>query len=107
MLFLAISGTLLAALLFGESFIVTHNTNKTLTGKYGKSPLFKINPDRKLTQNNFGKYTLQFSFYQILLEQAGFEVQSRVLVHLQEDEKTKKLYKTLDCTSNPACSNNI
>jgi hypothetical protein len=79
MLFLAISGTLLAALLFGESFIVTHNTNKTLTGKYGKSPLFKINPDRKLTQNNFGKYTLQFSFYQILLEQAGFEVQSRVL----------------------------
>ena len=80
--------------LYGESFIVTHNTNKTLTGKYGKSPLFKINPDRKLTQNNFGKYTLQFSFYQILLEQAGFEVQSRVLVHLQEDEKTKKLYKT-------------
>ena len=78
----------------GKLIVYDFKTNKTLTGKYGKSPLFKINPERKLTQNNFGKYTLQFSFYQILLEQAGFEVQSRVLVHLQEDEKTKKLYKT-------------
>ena len=57
-----------------------------------------INQIKKLlhmAQNKLCRhYTLQFSFYQILLEQAGFEVQSRVLVHLQEDEKTKKLYKT-------------
>ena len=80
--------------LFGKSLIVTHNTNKALTDTYKKDSLFHVDPRYDLIQDNFGKYSAQFSFYQILLEDMGFEVQARVLVWLNEDKKKKKLYKT-------------
>ena len=71
-----------------------YKTNKALTDIYNKKPLYHVNPSYGLIQDNFGKYSAQFSFYQILLEDMGFEIQSRVLVWLNEDKKTKKLYKT-------------
>lgn len=80
--------------LFGHSFIVTHNTNQSLTSRYEKTLLYKINPERGLLQDSFGRYSLQLSFYQIILEEHGYEVQARILVHLEEDKKNKKLYKT-------------
>jgi hypothetical protein len=78
-----------------ENFIIyDYKTNKALTDVYNKKPLYHVNPDYELIQDNFGKYSAQFSFYQILLEQVGFKVAGRVLVWLNEDKKAKKLYKT-------------
>ena len=56
--------------------------------------LLNINKKHNLIQDNLGKYSVQFSFYHLLLEEAGFDIQGRILVHLQEDKKNKKLYKT-------------
>lgn len=78
----------------GKYIIYDFKTNKKLKDGYPKGLLHHINPKHKLKQDNFGKYTLQFSFYQLLMEMAGFEVQSRVLVWLNEDKPNKKLYKT-------------
>lgn len=79
----------------GKFIIYDYKTNKALTEEdFVKPPLKYVNPLHGLVQDNFGKYSAQFSFYQILLEQAGFEVESRVLVWLKEDKETKKLYQT-------------
>lgn len=82
--------------LYGHSLIVTHNTNKKILDdeEYPEDFLYHLSPDHGLRQSNFGKYSLQFSFYQILLELAGFKVKGRVLIWLDEDKKAKKLYKT-------------
>lgn len=82
--------------LFGKSLTVTHNTNNEIEhkGYFKKPPLLNINKKYNLIQDNLGKYSVQFSFYHLLLEEAGFDIQGRILVHLQEDKKNKKLYKT-------------
>lgn len=79
----------------GKYIIYDYKTNKSLTDSYAKNPLLYVNPDYGLVQDNLGKYTAQFSFYQLLLEEAGFEVGGRVLVWLNEDKFKKKLYKTI------------
>lgn len=63
-------------------------------GPFKKPPLKIIPPELGLVQDNFGKYSLQFSFYQIMLEDMGYEVENRVLIHLTDDRSKKKLYKT-------------
>ena len=63
-------------------------------GYFKKPPLLNINKKYNLIQDNLGKYSIQFSFYHLLLEEAGFDIQGRILVHLQEDKNNKKLYKT-------------
>lgn len=78
----------------GKFLIYDFKSNNSLSSIYNKKPLIGINPERGLLQDNFGKYTLQFSFYQIILEEVGIDVQARVLVHLEEDKYKKKLYKT-------------
>lgn len=78
----------------GKLVIYDYKTNQSLTSRYEKKLLKIISQKYGLLQDNFGKYSLQFSFYQLLLEEAGFEVQGRILVHLEEDKNKKKLYKT-------------
>ena len=80
--------------LFGHSFIVTHNTNKTLTSEYGQELLKNIPTKYNLKQDNFGKYTIQTNLYQIMVEDAGFEVEGRLIIHLREDKPKKMLYQT-------------
>ena len=63
-------------------------------GYFKKPSLLNINKKHNLIQDNLGKYSVQFSLYHLLLEEAGFDIQGRILVHLQEDKKNKKLYKT-------------
>lgn len=54
-----------------------------------------------LIQDSFGKYTLQFSFYQILLEDIGVEVSHRNIVWLNDNgEKLYQTYRTPDVTQN-------
>lgn len=78
----------------GKLILYDYKTNKALTDTYKKDPLMYVNPNQGLIQDNMGKYSAQFSFYQLLLEEAGFEVGGRVLVWLNEDKYKKKLYKT-------------
>lgn len=78
----------------GKFIIYDYKTNKALTDSFKKPPLLHIDPGHGLIQDNFGKYSAQFSFYQYLLEEAGFKVGGRVLVWLNEEKWTKKLYKT-------------
>lgn len=69
-----------------------YKTNQELFGD--SKPLFHVNESFNLLQNNYGKYCLQFSYYQLLLQLQGFKVSGRVLVWLDEDKDNKKLYKT-------------
>lgn len=86
-----------------DTFVLgDYKTNKQLFGnpQFDK-PLLHINKEFQLVQNNFGKYTLQFSFYQILLEGIGLEISSRILIWLQESEdKLYTTYRTKDVTKN-------
>ena len=83
-------------------WIMDYKTNKTLFNdneKYPAKPLFHINPEFNLKQENYGKYALQFSFYQILLEEVGLKVGGRVLIYLQEKEdKLYQKFQTPDVT---------
>lgn len=79
--------------------IMDYKTNKSIINEYS-SPLLNIDPEYNLKQDNFGKYTLQFNLYQILLEELGYQVSGRILIWLREQEKNKEdgtanLYKTM------------
>ena len=84
-----------------DYFIISDTkTNKSLTSDYNTDPVFHLPTELGVLQDNYGKYTIQLGFYQILLEEAGVDVGSRVLVWLQEqeDKKLYKAYKTKDVT---------
>ena len=61
-----------------------------------------LEPFKALVDNAFNKYQLQFSHYQMALEEYGFEVESRVLIWLTEKDIEKgkyyKQYFTTDYT---------
>lgn len=80
----------------GNLIIMDYKTNKELHTDYPYTDkLFHVGESTGLMQDNFGKYSLQFSFYQILLERAGFKVGGRVLIWLQQEvEKPRRLYQT-------------
>lgn len=79
----------------GKFIIYDYKTNKSLVDEeYEQKHLLYVDPKHNLRQDNYGKYSGQFSFYQILLEDAGFEVEGRVLVWLRDDKPNKKLYHT-------------
>lgn len=79
-----------------KKFIIAdYKTNedlfKNFKGKKLKAPF------EDLLENAFNKYQLQFSFYQILFEQTGYEVEKRVLIWLRPDG-TYQTYFTDDYT---------
>lgn len=76
-----------------ELLILDYKSNRDIL-EVGKPPLYHIPQEYSLTQNNLGKYALQFSFYQNLLQLKGYSVKGRVLIWLNEDKDNKKLYRT-------------
>ena len=70
--------------------IVDYKTNETLFKEYGNN-LYE--PFSDLPEHSFNKYALQFSHYQLMLEEAGYEVEDRWLVWLRPDEE--KSYQLL------------
>jgi hypothetical protein len=78
--------------------IMDYKTNKELESEF-KKEAFIIGKETGLLQDNLSKYKIQFSFYRILLEEAGFKVGGQVLIWLREQEKNenriKNLYKTI------------
>lgn len=73
-------------------------SNKSIYGnvKYPDAPLKHINRNFNLLQDNYGKYSVQLSHYQLMLEEAKFKVTHRVIIWLR-DQPDKKLFKTLSC----------
>lgn len=69
--------------LYGETFIKTHNTNKDLFKNFKEKKL--LPPFETLLDNDFNKYQIQLSLYQILFEQTGYKVSERIIVWLKPD----------------------
>lgn len=81
--------------LYGESFIVTHNTNKDLFKNFkGQKLTGRFN---HLLDTPLNKYQIQLSYYQILLEQTEVEVSHRKVIWLLPDG-TYKIYECEDLT---------
>ena len=72
--------------------IFDYKTNKELESNFDNGRMKHLKT--YLKQDNLGKYTIQFSTYQLMLEEAGFEVSSRYIIWLRE-QPDKKLYKIL------------
>jgi hypothetical protein len=73
-----------------DIILYNKNTKKYIIADYKTNEdLFKNFKSKKLKgvfsnllESGYNKYQVQFSLYQILLEQAGVEVEKRCLVHL-------------------------
>lgn len=63
--------------------IVDYKTNEDLFKNFRGKKLLK--PFHYILENDYNKYNIQFSLYQILFEQTGYEVENRVLVWLKPD----------------------
>lgn len=74
--------------------IADYKTNKDLFKHYNQH---MNTPFDELLINPFSKYQLQLSYYQIMLENLGYPVTNRVIVHLKPDE-TFQIYSTVDYT---------
>lgn len=68
-------------------------TNKDLW----KSYQMMKKPFEHLKQNNYNKYQLQLSYYQLMIEEAGFKVSNRALIWLKKDG-TYEIHTTEDLT---------
>lgn len=73
--------------------IADYKTNEKLFQSYQNM----ANPFSDWEQNNFNKYQLQLSYYQIMLEQAGIKVSNRVIIWLKRDGNYE-IYSTEDVT---------
>lgn len=79
----------------GTADIILYNTEtkKFIIGDYKTNEdLFKNFQDKKLEKpfsykldNPYNKYQIQFSYYQIMFEQTGYEVEKRCLIWLKPD----------------------
>ena len=81
--------------LYGHSFIKTHNTNYDLFKNFARQKLLGCFSD--LLENNFNKYQIQLSLYQLLFEQTGLKIEDRRIIHLRESGDFL-IYKTEDYT---------
>lgn len=73
----------------GKFKIVDYKTNKDLYKNYRGKRL--LPPFHRLLDMPIEKYSLQLSFYQILFEQTGFEVEERVIIWLKPNGEYEKL----------------
>ena len=79
-----------------KKFIIgDYKTNEDLSKNFMGKTL--LPPFEFLLENDLNKYQIQFSIYQILFEQTGFEVEKRVLIWLRPDGTYEK-YFTEDYT---------
>ncbi len=79
----------------GGIVIADWKTNKDLFKNYKGTKM--LSPFNFLLDNPFNHYQLQFSLYQILLEDENLKVEDRILIHLRRDG-TYESYNTVDYT---------
>ena len=80
----------------GKYIIADYKTNKNLFKNFNNNKL--LTPFSHLLDSPYNKYQIQLSFYQILLEQTGIEVESRKIIWLKPNGQFE-IYKTEDLTS--------
>ena len=93
-----IAGTIDSIFLYNDKlFIIDWKTNSDFKdddhpkGKYQKL----LEPFDEYYQNHLNEYSIQISFYTIILEEWGFDVRGGYLVHFGPDTDAK-IYKTID-----------
>ena len=74
--------------LTGNIIIADFKTNEDLYKSFNNL----VSPFEFLPDTAFNKYQLQLNYYQLMLEQTGLEVESRVIIWLKENE-----YKEIYC----------
>ena len=79
----------------GSLVIADYKTNKNLFKQYKNQKM--LAPFSFLDDTPYNHYQLQFSYYQILLEQTGLTVSDRMLIYLKLDG-TYKVFHTNDYT---------
>lgn len=80
-----------------EKFIIAdYKTNEDLFKNFNGKTL--LPPFEGYLENDFNKYQIQLSEYQLLFEQTGFEIEKRVLIWLKPDGEYIP-YETEDLTS--------
>lgn len=83
-----------------DSFVIADwKTDKELFAnpKYPTKNLHHIPKELNLLQDNYGKYTLQFSHYQMQLEGIGLNISSRMLIWLRDTgDSLYSTYRTKD-----------
>lgn len=82
----------------GKIFILDWKTNKDFThdehpkGKYEKL----LEPFQEHYKNHLSEYSIQLSFYALILEEWGFDVGGAYLVHIGPGEEDAVLHKVVD-----------
>lgn len=78
----------------GKLLIIDYKTNRDLFNYFGNylTGVFDF-----LMDCNFNKYQIQLSFYQILIEQLGLEIEERKIVWVKDDA-TYEVFNTFDYT---------
>lgn len=76
--------------------IIDYKTNKDIFKNFNGQTLFE--PFNDLLDSPYSKYTLQLSFYKILLEQIGLKIASLKLVWLRQDSNFE-IYDLKDVSS--------
>ena len=77
-----------------DSYIIAdYKTNKDLFKNYQKQKM--LAPFEDMLDSPYSHYSLQLSFYQLLLEQIGVKVSKRILVYLTVDGECE-MYPTVD-----------
>jgi len=72
--------------------IADYKTNEDLFKNFRGETM--VNGFGHLLNNNYNKYQLQLSFYQILLEQTGYRVSERLIIWLKPDGEYESLTAT-------------
>lgn len=81
-------------LLTGKLLIFDYKTNEELFNDWERENIKYI--QTKIPQDSFGCYTVQLNLYELMLEQTGYAVGGRVIIHLKQ-QQDKKLYATYQC----------
>lgn len=82
-LFAGTCDTLLFNSKTGNFILSDYKSNKELFKNFGGQKLLGCFSD--LLENNFNKYQIQLSLYQILFEQTGYKIEERRVIHLLPD----------------------
>ena len=87
--------TLLFNKITGNYILTDFKTNYDLFKNFARQKLLGCFSD--LLENNFNKYQIQLSLYQLLFEQTGLKIEDRRIIHLKESGDFL-IYKTEDYT---------
>lgn len=85
----------------GKIFILDWKTNKNFTTddnlKYKEKLL---TPFENYYKSHLSEYSIQLSFYALILEEWGFDVGGAYLVHIGPGDEPAEMYKVIDMRSN-------